>query len=327
VFMYEMGYEAQFADDYYIDALAFYRDIFNQSGLTFVPAVPSPYLMYTVQEYGNVRGVELTLRRRLEDNITGSVNYSLQRAVGSASNPGANYAQLTQGPDPYTGEQRTVPLTEYPLSYDQTHSLNASVSVIFNEDEGPTIGGLHILENLDVTVGASYGSGLPYTRFNSRGEQIGEFNAERQPSVVTTDMHIEKGFRLRELIGESVGNLELSVYADINNLLDLGGALGVYGTSGSADNNMTSMNRLIGDFTAQPHFREPVEGRTETFASSQYDRYGQRLYNPYTDTNLDGVVTQAERYEGYQRYIATIQTLRGNYQAPRSGFVGVRVRF
>jgi hypothetical protein len=271
--------------------------------------------------------MEITLRRRLVDNITGSINYSLQRAVGTASSPGANYGQLIAGADPYTGEQRTVPLTEYPLSYDQTHSLNATVSVIWGKDQGPSIGGIHLLENTDITLTGSYGTGLPYTRFNSRGEQVGEFNAERQPSLVTTEMHIERGFRLADLLGESVGNLELGIYADITNLLDLGGALGVYGTSGSPDNNMTSMNRLIGDFTPQPHYREPVEGRTETFSSSQYDRYGQRLYNPYVDTNLDGVVTQSERYEGYQRYIATIQTLRGNYQTPRSGYVGMRVRY
>jgi hypothetical protein len=271
--------------------------------------------------------MEITLRRRLVDNITGSINYSLQRAVGTASNPGANYAQLIAGADPYTGEQRTVPLTEYPLSYDQTHSIKGTVSLVWQDDEGPSIGGLKLLENTDITFTATYGTGLPYTRFNNRGEQIGEYNAERQPSAVGSELHFERGFRLADLIGESVGNLEVALFADVTNVLNLTSALGLYSTSGSPDNNMTSMNRLIGDFPSQPYFRDTVEGRTETFAANQYDRYGQRLYNPYTDTNLDGVVTQEERYEGYQRYIATLQTLQGNYQRPRTVAVGVKVRF
>jgi outer membrane receptor protein involved in Fe transport len=329
VFNYEIGYQAQFAEMYFLDVVAFYRDVYNQVGISFIPAVPSPFLLYTVQEYGNVRGLEVSLSRDLADNVAANVNYTLQRAVGTASSPEANYGTLIGGTDPYTGESRTVPLAEYPLSYDQTHKINASLSLVWGNDEGPTIGGLNLLENTTLTITGTFNSGLPYTRLNTRGEQEGEFFAERQPSFYTTEAHLERGFRLADILGEGAGNLEISLFADVFNLLNTTQAVGVYATSGSPTTNNTSFNRQLGDFVATPFFRDVQAARPETYSQAQYDRFGQRYYNPYADLNLDGVVTQLEKYEGYRRFITTIQnsTVRGNFQDPRSVFVGVRVKF
>ncbi len=335
--MYEMGYQAQISEDYYIDVSAFYRDIYNQTGVTYVPAIPSPYIVYSVSEYGNVRGIEVSARKLLSDNISAEINYTLQKAVGTASAPEANYSSLTGGVDPYTGEQQKLPLTEYPLNYDQTHALNASVNFVWGDGQGPTVGGLKLLENSTIGITATYNTGLPYTRETSKGLPTTEFNSQRYPSTLSTEAHLERGFKLRDLLGESVGNLEISFYADVFNLLNYTGPIGVrlsrapggsrYSITGSADNDGSAMDRSIGDFIATPHYRDIDANRPETWDSQQYDRFGTRYYNPYSDSNLDGVVTQQERYEGYQRYIATIQTLRSQYQTPRTVAVGFRVRF
>ncbi len=327
VFSYEMGYEAQIAEDYYLDINAFYRDIFNQSGVTYVPAIPSPYIIYTVQEYGNVRGLEVQVRGAVTDNLFAEVNYTLQKAVGTASSPAANYGVLIGQPDPYTGEQRTVPLFEFPLGYDQTHKANASLQLRYGDGQGPSIGGIKLLENFTANLTAVFGTGLPYTRTNTRGEQIGEFNSERGPSSFNTELHLERGFYLRDLFGESMGELQFSVFADVTNVFNNTGAVGYYATTGSPDQNGTSLNRGRGDFTATNYYRTIDPARPETFDNQQYDRYGHRLYSPYSDLNLDGVVTQAEKYEGYQRIVATIQGNRGNYQTPRTIALGFKVQF
>lgn len=336
-FIYEMGYEAQIAEDYYIDVSAYYRDIFNQTGITYVPALPSPYVVYSVSEYGNVRGIEITARKALSDNFSAELNYTLQKAVGTASSPEANYSTITGAVDPYTGEQQKLPLTEYPLNYDQTHNLNATVNLVWGDGQGPTIGGLKLLENTTIGVTGTFQTGLPYTRENDKGIQTTEFNSQRFPSQFTTEAHIERGFMLRDLLGEAAGRLEISFYADVYNLFNATGPVGVrlsrapggsrYSITGSPDYDGSAMNRKIGDFIATPHYRDVVPERPETWDVQQYDRFGTRFYNPYADSNLDGVVTQAERYEGYQRYIATIQTLRGSYQTPRTVAVGFRIRF
>jgi hypothetical protein len=337
VFVYDLGYETQIADNYTFEVTAFYRDIYNQTGVTYVPVLPSPYVLYTVTEYGNVRGLELSARRLLTDNIGAEINYTLQKAVGTASSPDANYALVISGADPYTGEIQKFPLTEYPLNYDQTHSLNATLSFVWGEGEGPAIGGLRLLQNTDITLTATYGTGLPYTREDTKGNPITEYNSQRLPSQFTTEAHIERGFKLRDLLGESVGNLEVSFFADVYNLLNTTSANGVrlsrvsggsrYSITGSPDNDGQGLNRQVGDFSAIPAYRDIDPARPETWSVSQYDRYGTRYYNPYVDANLDGVVTQDERFEGYQRFIATIQTLRGYYQTPRTVAVGVKVQF
>ncbi len=340
VFVYELGYTARLAENYFLDVTAYYRDIYNQTGITLVPAQPNPYSIYTVNDYGNVRGLEISARRELSDNFKAEINYSLMKAVGTASGPLSNYyAVVTASPDPLTGT-KTFPLVEYPLTYDQTHTLNGSLSLVWGEDEGPSIGGLKLLENGVITVTATYLTGLPYTRETQRGQQISEFNSQRLPSQFNTEAHLERNFKLRDWFGESVGNLELGIFADIYNILNLTNPVAVrfsrnanvpeagrYSVTGSADYDGTNMAKEIGEFSNTPYYRDIDPTRPETFDNQQYDNFGRRLYNPYADSNLDGVETQQEKYEGYQRWVTTVQALRGTYQTPRSVFVGFKVRF
>lgn len=326
VIIYDLGYEAQVMDNLYVDVSAFYRDIFNQTGVTFIPGIPSSYILRTVQEYGNVRGAEVTLTRPRIDNISGSLSYTLQRAVGTASSPSSNYSLLTRQ-DPYTGESKDNPLTEFPLDYDQTHKLVANVTAFWNDNEGPTLGGFHLLENMDLSFTVLYNTGTPYTRVNTRGFQIGEFNGNRYPSSSNTEARISRMFFLKDLVGDGVGETSLEIYIDIFNVLNTTGPVRYFTTTGNPDQNGTSYNRGIGEFPATPYFAERVDARPETYATQQFDQFGQRFYNPYADVNLDGVVTQAEKYAGYQRLIATIQSFRNNYDQPRTVALGVRLRF
>lgn len=327
VIIYDLGYEARVAEDYVVDVSAFYRDIFNQSGVTYVPAIPSPYIVYTVQEYGNVRGLELKLERRRKDHIFGRLNYTLQRAAGTASSPSSNYSVLISSPDPYTGERRDNPLTEFPLSYDQTHKFNTTLGLFWNNDDGPTLGSMHILENTEISVTALFGSGLPYTRVDTRGQQVGEFNANRYPSQFTMEGQIRKSFLMKDIFGESVGDLRATLYLQVYNLLNNTGPISYYSTTGNPDQNGTSLDRQIGEFPATAYYDKIVEERPETYSTLQYDPFGSRFYNPYVDFNLDGVVTQQEKYEGYQRLVATVQSRRNNYATPRTFAAGITIEF
>ena len=330
VIIYDLGYEAAINDNFFVDVSAFYRDIFNQTGVTFIPAVPSPYILQTVQEYGNVRGMEVTLEMRpasIDDHMRARVNYTLQRAVGTASSPTSNYSILIGSPDPYTGEKRDNPLTEFPLSYDQTHSFNATVGFFWQNDQGPTLGGLHVLENTDISLTALFGTGLPYTLVNTRGEQVGEFNANRYPAQFNSEARVGRTIYLRDIFGESLGRTSLELYVTVSNVFNTTGPVSYYTTTGNPDQNGTSLNRGIGEFPSIPYFDKEDPTRPETYGTAQFDRFGTRFYNPYADINLDGVVTQAEKYAGYQRLVATVQSLRGNYDQPRTFFLGARLRF
>ena len=328
VIVYDLGYEARIADFLFVDISAFYRDIFNQTGVTFIPAVPSPYILNTVQEYGNVRGLEVTLqRRRSADNFYGSLSYTLQRAVGTASSPSANYRTLIGSPDPYTGESRPTSLTEFPLSYDRTHKFNTTLGVFWSDDDGPTLGGIHLLENTDIAMTFLWNSGAPYTQLDAQERQVGEYNANRFPSQFDTELRIARTIPLGDLLGDFAGRTRIEIYGIVRNIFNWTSPIGFYTTTGSPDNNGTTLNRPIGEFSAFDYYAEEDPNRPETFSSFQVDPFGVRYYNPYVDANLDGVVTQSEKYAGYQRLVSTIQSFRGNYDQPRSVTVGARLYF
>jgi len=336
-YSYEVGYRADLDETYSLDVSAFYRDIYNLTGVSYVPTVPTPYVIYSVQEFGNVRGLEVMVQRRPVDGVQAEINYTLQRAVGTASSPAASYATAIGETDPYTGEARRSVMVEYPLNYDQTHRLNGLLAFIWNDGQGPSIGGVRILQNTTISLNGSFATGLPYTLETSKGVQVSEFNGMRLPATFSTQAHLEKAFKLRDVLGESVGGLELSIFADIFNLFNntdpvsvnfsrsIGGSL--FSITGNPDDDGRSLSLGIGEFSATPYYRDVNPARPETFSSSQYDRYGSRLYNPYADLNLDGVVTQGERYEGYRRFVATVQSLRSAYQTPRTVAVGFKVKF
>lgn len=327
VIVYDLGYEARIADNFFVDISAFYRDIFNQTGVTFVPAVPSPYILNTVQEYGNVRGINVTMTRRRADNFYGSLSYALQRAVGTASSPGANYGTLIGAPDPYTGENRSAPLSEFPLSYDRTHTFNSTLGVYWFNDQGPTLGGLHLLENTDMSLTVLWNSGTPYTKLDAQGKQEGEYNANRFPSRFDTELRISRSILLGDLLGDFAGRTRLELYTVISNVFNWTGPVSFYTTTGSPDNNGTTLDRGIGEFSAIDFYAVEDPNRPETYSSFQTDEFGTRYYNPYVDVNLDGVVTQTEKYLGYQRLVSTIQSFRGNYDQPRTVTVGARLYF
>ena len=327
VIVYDLGYEARVAENFFVDVSAFYRDIFNQTGVTYVPAIPSPYILSTVQEYGNVRGLNVTLTRQRADNFYGSLSYALQRAVGTASSPSANYRTLISAPDPYTGENRSTPLTEFPLSYDRTHKFNTTLGVYWTDNDGPTLGGLHVLENTDLSMTVLWNSGAPYTRLDAQERQIGEYNANRFPSTFDTELRISRSIMLGDLLGSFAGQTRLELYGIVRNLFNWTGPTAFYTTSGSPDNNETTLNRSIGEFSAIEFYAEEDPNRPETFSTFQTDEFGTRYYNPYVDANLDGVVTQSEKYAGYQRLVSTLQSFRGNYDTPRSVTVGARLFF
>ena len=332
VVIYDLGYEARLNDNFFVDVSAFNRDIFNQSGVTYVPAVPSPYILQTVQEYGNVRGLELTLEMRRagpNDHIRGRLNYTLQRAAGTASSPTSNYRTLIGSPDPYTGERPDNPLTEFPFTYDQTHTFNATVGFVWLNDQGPALGGMHLLENTDISFTGLYRTGWPFTLGidSDGGEQVGEFNANRFLAQFNSEARISRTIYLSDILGESVGRTNLEIFLIVSNLFNTTGPVSFYTRTGTPDRNGTFLDRRLGDFPVVSYFDKEDPNRPETVGTNQFDQFGTRHYNPYADINLDGVVTQPEKYAGYQRYVATVQSLRGNYDQPRTFTLGMRLRF
>ncbi len=322
---YNVSYTTQISDNVGLEVTAYYKDIYALTGLSYVPNNRYPYSLISNGEYGNVRGTEISLRRRLSDNFNFNINYTLQYAQGTSSNVGTNYNLITGANDPYT-DKKVFPLTESPLDFDRRHRLNFNGGFIFGTDEGPSIAGTKILENFTINFTALFQTGQPYTLLDLKGNQAGDYNAERYPSLWDLDLHISRLINLGDFI-PSLGSTQVELYVDIINLTNRVEPIQVYTRTQDPDNDGVSLYKQQGAFPLGPWYAEADKFNTKTTEITQYDRLGRRLYNANADINKDNVVTQLEQFTMYGRFVNDAIKRSSLYQYPRQVYFGVNIRF
>jgi hypothetical protein len=321
---YQVAYNQQFNDYLALGVTAYYNDRYNQLGTMFIPAVPTPYFQYTITEYSTSKGLEFELRKRpAGDHLLVSLSYTLSNSVGTAPSATSNF---NVSKDPYTGEL-TYPLAVYTAPDNLTHWFKGYINFIWGNDEGPSIFGLNLLENTNLNFTGSWRSGYPYTKTDKDGKAIGEYNAETQPSFYTISTKLMRSFQLSDIFGSSVGNTWVDLYVDVFNLFNFTRPVAVSTTTGDPVDNGRTLEVRIGDFNSTTWYKDATYENTASFAADQYDRYGNRLYNVNSDFDKNGIVTQSEKYQTYINYVETAWSFLGNYQAPRTVYFGVMIRF
>ncbi|MEO8398793.1 MAG: TonB-dependent receptor, partial [Ignavibacteriaceae bacterium] len=205
---YELGLQQVLFPNISIDASVYYSDIRNLLG-TEVLSTYEGFLFgrYINRDYGNVKGLVLTLEKRYADLFSAKIDYTYQVAQGNASDPLTNYNNLASDP-PVEETKRIVP-----LNWDQTSTLNISFSVG---------------DPFDWTASMifNYGSGTPYTEDPRYTRGLRFENNGRKPSSMNVDLKATKNF--------NVVGLAFNTYLLIYNLFDIKNEYGVSGTTGRA---------------------------------------------------------------------------------------------
>ncbi|MBI3258715.1 MAG: TonB-dependent receptor [Ignavibacteriae bacterium] len=321
---YEIAYNLQLTDDFAFDVTAYYKENFNQVGLKPAFSLGTLYWVYTVTEYGSSRGLEFTLKKRATNNIGLNLNYTLASTTSTGASATANY-NLT--PDPATGKL-PFPMTPTPSDGDRRHQLTAIVDFNWAKDEGPSIGGIKPLENVNLNLTTRFQTGLPYTLLNRKGgTAISENNSERQPSWWQTDMRFSKDFPLQNWFGEGMGKTTIVFFVDILNLFNRTDFNKVYDRSSDPDQDYNEYAKLQSSYAATTYYKNASSNNSASISAGQYDRFGNRMYSAQADGNGDGQVTQLETYQAYLRYVKDAQALRVNYQTPRQVFFGFMLQF
>lgn len=324
---YNVSYNTAISEEFTFDVSAFYKDVYGLTGVTYIPDSRYPYSLYSNGEYGNSRGVEFSLRKRLSNNFEFNVNYTLAYSQGTSSGVGTNYSFVVlSGVDQYT-EKKTFPLTEYALDYDRRHRVNAILNLVWGTEEGPSIGGIKFLQNTNISFNGLFQTGTPYTLLDLKGNQAGDYNAERQPSFWNIDARIERNIPLKDIFGESLGTSTLSIFVDIINMFNRTEPFRLYDRTRDPDNDGVNLYRLPGEFPQGPWYAVEDPNVPRSLDPDQYDNVGNRLYNKNADANNDGMVTQDEEYRSFLNYVNDSIQRRGNYQYPRQVFFGVALRF
>ncbi len=208
----EVGVQQALTDDISFDLTAYFRDIRDLAGSRadnigiFGTAGNSTYSQLVNSDFGFVKGIIFTLNKRLSNNWTATIDYTLQLAKGNASDPSTAYNQRNAGLEPEIQLIR--------LDQDQTHTLNVTFSY-----SSPDLWGFSLI--------GSYGSGFPYSPTQTQDLSSLLINTETKPATYNVDLRAYKDFE--------ISAYRLSLFLRINNLFDIKNQVNVYGDSGSAD--------------------------------------------------------------------------------------------
>lgn len=243
--MYEIGLQQVIFPNVALDITAYYRDIRNLLGMEIINTYEGvKYARFTNRDYGNVRGIILSLDKRMADWFAAKIDYTYQFAEGNASDPYSVYNNNQTDPPIETNKQ-TVP-----LDWDQRHTVNASF----------TVG-----DPRDWTAGiiASYGSGFPYTRDTRVSQGIRFENDGTRPPTFNVDLRAEKRFAL--------GMFNFNVFLLVYNLFDIKNEVNVNSASGRANVDLFTgfAGTVYGLNTIDQYLNDPT-----SFSAPRQVRFG-----------------------------------------------------
>ncbi|MCE5270472.1 hypothetical protein LLH00_04235, partial [bacterium] len=206
-------------DDMVMDLVAYYRDIDgNLATKEFFrdywkwkteERIRDWFTGATNRDMGNIKGVDLTLRKRFSNSFAFNLMYTLQfsRTTGSAPNTPSLIGNL----DPATGEHYVSPDELRPIDNDRAHKLTFQFDYLFPEDYRSGTVANTILGNLRAYAVLSLQSGEPlldiggsnWTQYDdlsltrdASGRRVGGLNFFRGRWNYNLDLRFSKQFSL-----------------------------------------------------------------------------------------------------------------------------------
>ncbi len=205
---YEVGLQQAIAPEWKFELTVYYKDIKNLLGQEIITTRDKKiYARYINRDYGNTRGVVLSLIRQYQDNLGATVDYTYQIARGNASDPNAVFFDHQTNP-PRESEKQVLP-----LDWDQRHTINGTL-IMGNPN------------NWTLSLIGRYHTGQPYTPTDPGSALSEQFeNSERKLSQVTLDLNFNKRLQW--------SGMQVRLFAKAYNILDRLNADRVYTSTGN----------------------------------------------------------------------------------------------
>jgi len=251
---YEMGFRQVISDNAALTITGFYKDTRDQLQVRLFSDANGNRLFnaYLNEDFGTIKGLEFTFDLRRTKRLSARLNYTLQDARGTGSNPQSSFGVVEQ---PNIGR---FPDFINPLNFNQTHRGSILLDYRFaKNDGGPILGGLGGFALITFNSGHPYtlveppeslGQSDPYNvgviaLDDSRSSfPVQSVNAAVTPAVFNLDLTLNKVFYLSRF------NLEL--YVNALNMLNTKQVINVYPTTGTAENDGWLTSALAADFIA-----------------------------------------------------------------------------
>jgi hypothetical protein len=252
---------------------------------------------------GTARGFELLAERELRDGFGFRIAYTLQDAKATSTDPFLLNRLIVV--DPFTGDTIRPARAEFPLDYDQRHTLTVIARGKVPAEIGPRILGVRPVAGLEGALIVRASSGLPFSRADTTDSLVGLPNESRLPGGSTVDLLIRRPLRL----GRTAGG----IYLDVRNLLNRRNVVAVRRDTGIPQPGNAVITGLAE--TAYRAHPEPIP-----YESARYRRAA--------DLNRDGYL--AGREELFPLYLAAARDFTQplfSYGPPRLVRLGVELLF
>jgi outer membrane receptor protein involved in Fe transport len=187
---YDISIEHLFSPTLKVSVTGYYKDVtnlMNYQKYVFINT-PNDGNIYVNADYANIKGVEFALYKALTDFWGASINYTFSSAQGRLYN---DYNA------PLFGEDQKM----FPLSYDQSHTINANITLKTPARLSP------LLRNWRANVQIDVNSGLPYSSFGT-----GLTNDLRLPWKYNLDLRINRRI--------NAGPVKMDIFVDVFNVLN-----------------------------------------------------------------------------------------------------------
>jgi hypothetical protein len=330
---FEVGMTTLLSEDWVLDLVGYNRDIDGNVSARYIQQnADIPYMrIFTNVDNGNVKGFDLTLRRRFSEYYSMDAAYTMLFARSTGTDP----EDFVRNEGFFIGGDRPPlpPVEVSPNDYDQTHTFNYQFNVKLPTDfrEGTTLGGF--LRNTGYYFTLQANSGRPFTRQDANFDFIEKSNASRRGWEFLGNLRVIKDFNW--------GGLDYSVFADVRNIFDnsnlsanqtdvfssAGVTNGVYQTTGSPYSDGQTIRRAIDALGLNDPSLYTGPRRTDINGDGNLDDLDDQELTRRLDFNGDGTVSVDE--ELAMRVLASGASDADpfNFERPREVRLGFELRF
>ncbi|HEY4320137.1 MAG TPA: TonB-dependent receptor [Gemmatimonadales bacterium] len=254
---FEFGARHAFNEDMVLDVAVYNNDDVANPSYSFQhpidPVTGNASILYLAEntDFGNTRGIDVRLDRRIGNYFNGSLSYSYQDAKDTGTDP-TSYLGFFEPLSGFTGTPPTAALTTG-TSRPQSITGIFNVSLPGDWNKGNLAG--TILHNTSLYVTGRLASGTPYTRcdpssaadyLTTSGSSCtsilalsSDYNGARLPALKQLDLRLTRNFH--------IGKYLTTAYVDARNVLNLTNVVSVYAQTGTTTNLKATQQRYSND--------------------------------------------------------------------------------
>ncbi len=207
---FEVGLQQGLTDDIGLELTIFSKDVRNLTGQEISRTPQGDFVVRWInRDFGTIRGLTFSLFQRPSGPLRWTLDYTLQFAEGTSSSPGEAFGRQQAGLDEILSLVR--------LDWDRRHVLNNTITV----EPAP---------GFSVTFINRLQSGTPYTTVRNFIRSIEKNNATK-PMLFGSDVRV--------FFKPAFLKPDVSLFLQVQNLLDTEQEVNVYEDTGRADESVT----------------------------------------------------------------------------------------